>query len=63
MPSGRWPTPSEFFKFEGSYYIETEGRAEDKYGGPDPVRVLLREHGSTKQVCTLNPESVPIPQD
>ena len=51
------------FKFEGSYYIETEGRAEDKYGGPAPVRVLLREHGSTKQVCTLNPESVPIPQD
>jgi hypothetical protein len=73
LPSGSVkPGPNAFrpladsigiFKFEGRYYIETEGRAQDKYGGPAPVRVLLREHGNTRQVCALNPESVPIPQD
>lgn len=51
------------FKFENSYYIESENRPQDKYGVPAPVHVLLRERGSIRNVCTLNPEAVPIPKN
>ena len=51
------------FKYEGRYYIETEDRPENKDSDLPPVHVLLREHGSSRQVCTLRPESVPVPYD
>jgi hypothetical protein len=51
------------FKYEGRYYIETEGRPKSKDTALPPVRVLLRQQGSTRQVCALRPQSVPVPLD
>ena len=51
------------FKYEGRYYIETEDRPPFKDDDLPPVHVLLREHGSARQMCTLKPVSVPIPLD
>ena len=51
------------FKYEGRYYIETEGRPAFKDDDLPPVHVLLREHGSARRVCTLKPVSVPMPMD
>jgi hypothetical protein len=51
------------FKFEGRYYIEIEDRPKLEDSELPPVHVLLREHDTTRQVCTLHPESVPVPEN
>jgi hypothetical protein len=53
----------EVFKYEGRFYIETEDEPESKNARLPPVRVFLREHGVTRQVCALRPQSVPVPVD
>jgi hypothetical protein len=51
------------FEYDGRYYIETEDQPESKNAPLPPVRVLLREHGTSNQVCALRPQSVPSPAD
>jgi hypothetical protein len=50
------------FKYAGRFYIETEDRPRVQYDDLPPVRVFLREGGKARQVCVLQPLSVPIPQ-
>ncbi len=47
------------FGYEGAYYIQTENKPTSKCAALPPVRVLLREHGRTRQMCAFRPESVP----
>jgi hypothetical protein len=51
------------FKYAGRYYMETEDQPDSKDAELPPVQVFLRENGSTRKVCTLRPESVPVPLD
>ena len=50
-------------KFDGRYYIETEDRPKSENADLPPVRVILREHGNARQICSLHPESVPKPME
>jgi hypothetical protein len=56
-------------KYAGRYYIETQDRPEpeDAERPEDAelpsVQVLLREHGKTTRVCSLHPQSAPVPVD
>jgi len=51
------------FKYEGRFYIETEDQPMEKVDAQPPVHVFLREGAGTRQVCSLQPVSVPVPVD
>lgn len=51
------------FGYGNRYYIESENRPKVWNGLPPPVRVYFRTHGRTKELCTIQVNSVPVPQD
>ena len=50
------------FEFDGRYYMEVEDKPLGQGSDLPPVRVLLRERGQTKEICSVLPKNVPSPE-
>jgi hypothetical protein len=47
------------FKYDGRYYIQVENKPPSAGDGLPPIRVMLREHTRTSEICLLVPQDVP----
>jgi hypothetical protein len=47
------------FGYDGHYYIQTENMPRPRGARLPPVKVFLREHAHTTQVCAFRPQVIP----